>query len=194
MAQAQVNYQVLQERSSSEVQQQFQQRLKMRAAETGNKLRHAILHYVVDQQYQIAKRELQAFVSAKTEYPQFQDKANRYVEHCLDLISAIEAKRGFHGMNSLSFSKQQELFDKVIEHFDELTEFLKRIEFVEKDARLIDVRSTVWIVQTISVCAFSLLVFGFISEINGNVINTVISIIDSDLSVMAKAIYKLIGL
>ena len=53
-------------------------------------------------------------------------------------------------MSSLSLSKQQELFERVKDHFDELKEYLKKIEYIDRELRLDDMKSTVWTMRALA--------------------------------------------
>ncbi len=112
-------------------------------------VRAAVMGAVVNENYDLAKDDLRAYVEFKTEYPDFQLRAERYVDHCCDLIQAIQVKRNFPGLASLSLAKQQEIHEKVLEHFEELKQNLKQIEKVEREQKINDMRSTVWVLRTI---------------------------------------------
>ncbi len=110
-------------------------------------LRTAIPGMVLAENYERAKEELVAYVELKTAFPHFQQRVERLVQHCCELIQAIQTKRNFPGLAALSLAKQQEIQDKVIEHFEDLKVHIKQIENVERDTKLNDVRSTVWVVR-----------------------------------------------
>lgn len=110
-------------------------------------VRTAVLASVVQESYDRAKEDLRDYVGYKSEYPGFQERAERYVQHCCELIAAIQTKRNFPGLASLSLAKQQEIHEKVLEHFEELKQNLKQIEKVEREQKLTDMRSTVWVLR-----------------------------------------------
>jgi hypothetical protein len=137
---------------ASEMQEELRRRLRdSQKADAGrmDSVRAGVLGFVVSEAYDRAKEELKAYVEYKSSYPAFQERVERHVQHCCDLIEAIKTKRNFPGMASLSLSKQQELHEKVLEHFEELKQNLKHIEKVERDHKLNDIRSTVWVLQSI---------------------------------------------
>lgn len=128
-----------------------------------NSVRAPVMGAVVGENYDQAKEELKAYVDYKTDYPQFQERASRYVDHCCDLIQAIQIKRNFPGLASLSLAKQQEIHEKVLEHFEELKQNLKQIEKVEREQKINDMRSTVWVLRaacqvTLAVAVTALLI------------------------------------
>jgi nucleoid DNA-binding protein len=96
-------------------------------------IRSTVLSAVVGENYDSARDELQNYVDMKSSFPGFQARAERYVQHCSELIHAIQTKRNFPGLASLSLAKQQEVHEKVLQHFDELKHNLKHIERVELD-------------------------------------------------------------
>jgi hypothetical protein len=110
-------------------------------------LRSGILALVVAENYDRARDEMVAYIDLKSSFPLFQERSRRYVQHCSELIQAIQTKRNFPGLGTLSMSKQQEIHEKVLEHFEELRSHLKQVERLEREAKLTDVRSTVWVVR-----------------------------------------------
>src|SRR4051812_16869698 len=71
-----------------------------------NTLRYAILSNVLEEKYDAALQELKVFRQAESIYPNFKQKVERLLAHCLDLIYAIKAKRNFPGLSSLTRPKQ----------------------------------------------------------------------------------------
>lgn len=152
-----VNYSSLESQKTQDLQKQIQRRLSEKVhANDSDGIRYVILRLVVDGNYDKAVEDLEIFMSSKDHYPKFESRANPYKTHCSDLIRAIEAKRHFPGLTQLSASKHQELFDKVVEHFEELKTCLRKIEIVEKEEKLKDLRSTVLFVRTFWNCLFLL--------------------------------------
>lgn len=161
-----INYQVLELEKTAEIQEDISKRLAQHK-DPGriDSIRNAVLTRVVNNNYEAALQELQMYVDFRVDYPNFQSRVQRYVDHCSDLVHAIETKRNFPGLGSLALSKQQEIYDRVLEHFEELKHYLKQIEQVERDVKLADVRSTVWFVKACTHAAFFVLVVGFTLEV-----------------------------
>ncbi len=128
-------------------------------------LRTSILAMVVAENYDRSKEELLAYVELKDAFPQFQERAQRYMQHCVELIQAIQTKRNFPGLATLSLAKQQEIHEKVLQHFEELKTNLKLIEKCEREQKLNDVRSTVWVVRMFCMCMIALLFAGLLVDI-----------------------------
>lgn len=160
-----VDYNILEAERSSLIAQEFEQRLSRRTVDSGGGFRSTVLSMVVSHKYDRAIEELNAFTKEKADFPQFRARTKRYLQHCIDLISAIKAKREFPGISTLSVSKQQELFEKVIEHFDELKQFLKRIEAVGHEVRLDDIRSTVIFLKTFIYSFYGIIIVMFFLEL-----------------------------
>ena len=141
-------------------------------------LRSSILGMVVGENYDRSKEELLAYVELKTEFPTFQFRAQRYVQHCVELIQAIQTKRNFPGLASLSLAKQQEIHEKVIDHFEELKGNLKQIEKIEREQKLNDVRSTVWVIRMVCFCTLALIAAGLVLDIKSGGFNSSWSVIE----------------
>lgn len=143
-----------------------------------NSVRGDILGMVVSENYDSAKRELSAYVENKTSYPMFQERATRYVSHCCDLIQAIKTKRNFPGLAALSLAKQQEIHEKVLEHFEELKANLKQIEKVERESKLNDMRSTVWVVRAFCMTVAAVTIAAFLIDINNGLFSSFLQVTD----------------
>lgn len=155
-------------------------------------LQHGILHLVVIGNYDSAKYEIERYVDALEIYPQFRVRTERYVGHCHDLISAIKMKRNFPGLNALSRSRQQELVDKVKGHFEELKYYLRKIEKVERELKLEDMRSTIWVVKTFFHTTFIVLTAAFLIELFGGLGSTFglvfNDLVDKTMAILSKLI------
>lgn len=126
--------------------------------------RYNILTWVLSEKYDRVIQELREFHDKPSEYPDFHDKVNRYISHAIDLVYAIKAKRNFPGLSSLTRAKQQELREKFKEHFKELQIILKKVEKVETDLRIMDVRSTIYVVRAMSYSVGLIALTAFINE------------------------------
>jgi hypothetical protein len=121
-------------------------------------MRHAILSWVSNASYERAVSELELYIETKRDYPTFRPRVTRLQAYCNDLINAIKAKKNLPGLNLMSVTKQQELHDRVLHHMIELGDVLRRIEGIEKDVRLEDLRSTVWVLKTLVAVVLALAV------------------------------------
>jgi hypothetical protein len=169
---------------ATEMQEDLRRKLKEASHEDGggriDSVRATVLSKVAAENYEYAMTDLQDYVAQKNSYSEFQTRVERYVQHCIDLIQAIETKRNFPGLASLTLSKQQELHEKVLEHFEELKHNLKHIEKVERDHKLSDVRTTVWVLKTLSYTVGAILAAAFILDLRSGMLSSITSV-SSDL-------------
>ncbi|MCM2282742.1 MAG: hypothetical protein NDI61_12945 [Bdellovibrionaceae bacterium] len=148
--------------------------MKLRAAKEdlgrADGLRHTILTLVADEEYARAISRMKEFQASKDDFPQFAVRAGRYVSYAVDLINGIKAKRSFPGVHTLAMSKQQELYDRAMDHFHDLTATLRKIEQIDREVRAEDTRSTVWIVQALLVSVLAILILAFVREVSRGVL------------------------
>jgi glycogen debranching enzyme len=130
-----------------------------------NSLRFNILTTIINEEYDVAIQRLKDFLQQDSDYPNFKIRVERYVQHSIDLIFAIKTKRDFPGFNSLTRSKQQELKEKVKEHFQELKVVLKKIEKSMEELRLNDIRSTHIVVQSFWLSLAAVFISGILLDI-----------------------------
>lgn len=157
-------------------------------------LRYRVLTWVLDEQYDRAIEGLREFAEAPSEYPNFQSKVGRFVNHSVDLIYAIKAKRSFPGINSLTRAKQQELREKFKEHFRELQHVLKVVEKVQGDLRIQDVRSTIYIVRAAWYAGLAIAILGFWLEIVNGLAVTSAIVLDDTFGNLADWLASMIGM
>jgi hypothetical protein len=141
-------------------------------------LRHNVLTFVVEENYDAAVRELKMFLESEFEIPKARDRVERFIQHAIDLVNAIRAKRKFPGVQMLTSAKQQELNEKFVTHFAELQMILKKVERIQHDVRLEDIRSTVWIVQALITSAIVIAVVAFLLDVNQGLMETTIVVAD----------------
>ena len=161
---------------------------------SGDNLRHAILTLVVEEQYDRAIREIENYLESKPDFPQFRERAERYIGYCVELIHAVKAKRSFPGWNALNMSKQRDLFEKALDHFEDLKLTLTKIEVIEKEVRVEDVRSTVWVIKTAAICVFTLIVFIFMREFFRSILPTMGSLLESSADSLVNLIFDKLGI
>lgn len=98
-------------------------------------------------EYTKAVQLLKDFSNNDFPYPNFKLKVERYVNHSIDLILAIEANRNFMGLGSLTRPKQHELKEKFKKHFEDLKSILRKIEVSYDELRAKDNKSTKYLVR-----------------------------------------------
>lgn len=189
-----VNYNVIEKERASEIQKTITERLnEVRDTGGSETLRHFILNQVIAANYATALRELENYISDRTAFPNFQVKALRYKEHCFNLIKAIETKRNFHGLGSLPLATQQEIYEKILEHFEELKQLLMQIERLEKEAKLDDIRSTVWFLRALTYSVIGLFGFGVFLDFAHGMSYSLLTLLEAYADDLAAFIVKFLG-
>lgn len=183
------------QQQAKEMTTKFSARMAASVKDVGqvDTMRHTILTYVASETYDKAIEELKKYVTTKSEYPQFEARAERYVSYAIDLINAVKAKRSFPGLQHLAMAKQQELFDKAMDHFEDLKATLRKIEQIDREVKLEDVRSTILVVKAAVYCAFALLALGFLLELSRGVLPAIYVVVDSGFGNMTNWIFDKIG-
>lgn len=182
--------------SDREMTSKISARMKASAKDAGGpgSLRNLILTSIASDNYQRAIDDIKEYLDSKNEYPQFRVRSERYLSYAVDLVNAIKAKRSFPGMQHLSMSKQQELFDRAMEHFEDLKVTLKKVEQIEKEVRLDDVRSTVWVVKALVYCLFAFLALAFVREASKGVLPSAYVVVDGASDDAINWIFDKIGM
>lgn len=132
---------------------------------TADTLRYNVNFYVVEENYDRAIEELENYKSVTIDLPGYQEKIEPYLNHCIDLVHAIRAKRGFSKNISLTRSKQQEISETIRLHYDELQYAFKKIEQVRNQLTLEDIRSTVWFIKAAVYSVGAVILMLFITDV-----------------------------
>lgn len=192
-----VNYEALEKDRFNQSRADLKQKLKaVSESELGRYggLRRTILGFVVSERYDDAKEQLAGYVETKSiDYPSLGTRAEKFVKHGIELIQAIQTKRNFPGMGSLSLSKQQELNERVLTHFEELKQTLKTIERAEKEIQLSDHRSTAWVVRVFMHCLLVLLTVGFLISIKDGLWYSSVVVFEALVQDFATKVETLLG-
>ncbi|HRK08816.1 MAG TPA: hypothetical protein PLZ57_13705 [Pseudobdellovibrionaceae bacterium] len=157
-------------------------------------LRTMIMSLVADERYDKSVAELREHLESRPDFPMFKERAERLVKHAEDLIQAVRAKRNFPGFASLNMSKQKDLFEKAVDHFEELKVTLAKIEVIEKELKVEDLRSTVWVVQTFFICIAVLISYYFIRDLSRGMIPALSVLLESWSDSLADWIFQKLGL
>lgn len=116
---------------------------------------YVVLTCVSQGQYDRALLELDSVGQGFEEYPAFEIRARRFIDHAKGLVSAIRTKHQVGKSPHVNKSKQKELSDKITEHFVDLKRTLIVIEKVQKSVRAKDLGSTILFFKT---CFFATVV------------------------------------
>lgn len=155
-----------------------------------NSLRYAVLTAVINEDFEIAISKLKEFLAQESDYPQFRLKIERYINHSVDLILAIKTKRNFPGLNSLTRSKQQELKEKIKEHFQDLKQGLKKIEKSMEELRVADIKSTYLVVKSFWLSIAAVFVSGFLIDFFHDVGVNAYTVLDEKSAQLLELIFK----
>ncbi len=137
---------------ASEIDGKFD--LKTRNLRDNESLKRVVLSLVTEHQYEDASYILDSYIERLDNFKEFQLRVEPYINHCKNLVKAIEVKRHFPQVSSLPMIKQHELMDKVVNDFNELRLFLVRIEAMYNEVIYKDVLSLKILIRTIFFCVF----------------------------------------
>jgi hypothetical protein len=132
-----------------------------------DELKRNVLVFVTDGNYDEAISLLHRFLAIESDYPNYKSKTERFVKHSIDLINAIRAKKNFPGLNMLTRSKQQEIGDKITDHYNELQFSLSRVGVVLQQIKREDVRSTLWLFRSLVYAGWLIMIIALLVEVSG---------------------------
>ncbi len=145
-------------------QDQLEERLAEQISGRLDGFRYSILSLVVEGRYDTAIAEISYHTTSEYKLPVFKARAQRYLSHCEELIRAVESKIKFCQTRTITRSQKHELYVMVIKHFRDLTDSLKKIERIENDIRVADLKSTVWVLKAFIMCVGVIILIGMIRE------------------------------
>ncbi|MGZ3748330.1 MAG: hypothetical protein ACXWRE_13195 [Pseudobdellovibrionaceae bacterium] len=157
-------------------------------------LRYRVLTLVLAERYDGAINELKEFMEQPSEYPDFKERISRFVNHCIDLIYAIKAKRSFPGISSLTRAKQQELREKFKQHLKELQFSIKKIEKNQTDLRVSDARSTIYVVRALWYSIVAIVSLWFFLDISNGLAKTTFFVVEDTLARVSEWLLHFINL
>jgi hypothetical protein len=164
MAAKSVDYNTLQKEKEIIIQRTIAQKLAAQSTGKIDSLKHSVLSAVVRGDYERAHLDLDRYAEYKSHFPAFKHRTESLNRHCKELVDAIQAKRNLPGLASLNVSRQQEMLDHVLAHFEDLKQTVKQIERIAKDCALEDLRSTSWALRTICYVVISIIAAAFLMD------------------------------
>ena len=167
-ADSKIDYQAMELQRTDALRERL--RLQLRAREVGKNasLRRVVLRMVADGKYQDAIGVLDEYLELKSTFPQLRERSRLHVVHAKELVNAIRAKRNFPNLSQLAMSKQQEILDHAINHFEELKRTIRSIEGIVKDEAILDMRSTIWILRSLVYLTISIAAASFVMDFSGS--------------------------
>lgn len=157
-------------------------------------LSYNILTLVADERYDRALEQMREFVEKDSGYPVLRNRIERHMNHGMDIVSAIRTKRNFPGFKSLTASKQNELMEKTLYHFEELKMVLKKVERIQVDVKLEDIRSTVIVVRAIVMAAIAVVIVAFVREASRGLFSTLLDVVDDFFGMITDYVLSFLGL
>ena len=161
-----IDFRKLEERRTQALQDRLKGQLKARQVGKDTSLRRAVLGCVVEGEYQQASQFIDEYLESKRMFQTLQLRAAPHGTHAKDLINAIRLKRNFPNLSTLPMSKQQEILDHAVRHFDELKMTLKVVEHLSRDEVVKDLRSTVWVIKSATYVIAAIVVASFVLEMS----------------------------
>lgn len=152
-------------------------------------LRFNVLTYVVEGKYERAIECLEDFIKSDFEYPRVRERSERFIDHAKDLVHAIRAKRNFPGVASLTMAKQQELNDMYRRHFEELQMVLKKVEKIQMEQKIEDIRSTVWVLKTLCLTLLVVSVVAFSLDVSSGLFKTSALVVDEYFTAITRWLF-----
>lgn len=156
-------------------------------------LRKQVLGDIVNANYDGAKEKILNYVGSKRDFLEFQRRSHRYVEHCIELIDAIQTKRNFPGFSSLALNKQQKIHEKVLGHFEEVKISLRQIAKIERDEKILDSRSTVWVLRSLSLVTFTVFVGWFLKDLYSGLLSSAVYMTEIGLEKFSNWLLAIFG-
>lgn len=186
---------VAEKQQEREMGSKISARMRRSLKENGSRdgARAVILSAVASENYSQALEELHRYLESRNDYPKFRARSERYLKYAGDLINAIRAKRSFPGMQNLSMSKQQDLYDRAMMHFEDLKATLRKSEQIAAEVKLEDVRSTVWVVKSLIYSVFAVLALCFLREVSRGVLPSAIVVFDDMFGLITNSIFDKLG-
>lgn len=157
-------------------------------------VRYNVLTFVVNEEYDRAINYLKDFLDKDSQYPNFKQRIDRYVNHAIDLIFAIRTKRNFPGISLLTKSKQNELRERYREHFQELKSVMRKIENCQEELRLSDIKSTTMLVRSLWLSTVVVVISAVAIEIFQGLGLSFFVVFDDYLNKVLESIFKLLNI
>ncbi len=159
-----IDYEALEQQRAKVMQQNLMNKMQQMEMGNQNSLRRNVLRAVASGLYDESCTLLDDYIEYKKNYPSLRPRLEPHVAHSKELIHAIKQKRNFPGLSSLTMSKQQEILDFAISHYEELKFTLKTIETAVRDEAIRDYKTTTWILRTLTYTVVGIVGTAFMLE------------------------------
>ena len=157
-------------------------------------VRYNVLTFVANEEYDRAITYLKDFLDRDSDYPNFKDRVDRYINHAIDLIFAIRTKRNFPGMSLLTKSKQNELRERYRDHFQELKSVMRKVETCQEELRLSDIKSTTVLVKSLWFSVVVVVISAVVIEIFQGLGETFFVVFDDYLNKALEYVFQFLNI
>lgn len=113
-------------------------------------LKKRVLSLVVEERYEQALQSLDRYIEGQTDFLAVKPKTELYRRQIAELVRSIQKKRSIPNLSTLRQARKQEIIETVKAQFEEIKIRLQKIEKVELELRIEDVRSTVIFVKAVA--------------------------------------------
>jgi hypothetical protein len=124
----------------------------------GDSLKSTVLGLAKSGNFDAAKREMKFYQQQNTSTPGFEFRTKHYFTHCYELLDAISNLKHIPNFENLRAAQQKQIRERIMTYGQDLSSILGRIDKVTNDLKIQDIRSTMWVIRTLTVC-FALLIF-----------------------------------
>ena len=115
-------------------------------------MRNTVLTFVAERQYEVAIRELRLYQKFKSDLEVYKLRTDRCFNLCEEMILAIKALLSAPDLRAMPMAKRQTIYEGVVRKFEGLKQALDKLDQVENDIKIKDVRWTVKVLQVTCVC------------------------------------------
>ena len=127
-------------------------------------LRNSILGFLVGGRYAIAKKELNTYATYKGKNPAYESATKGVFDHAQEIIDTMRELTENVELETLPRSKRQDTLFRTKRLFENMKHVLMRLEQIENDLLVEDVKSVIGFLRAASVCVFAVIVVVAISE------------------------------
>jgi hypothetical protein len=142
----------------------------------GDSLKTTVLSLAKAGNFESAKHELKFYQQQNETTPGFEFRTKHYFTHCYELLDAIHNLKHIPNFDNLRAAKQKQIRERIMTYGQDLSSILGRIDKVTNDLKIQDIRSTMWVLRTATLCGgaiiFTLAMIEAISTV-GSPITTV---------------------
>jgi hypothetical protein len=143
-------------------QQQQQRNFNLELTGTARdlgELQYNILLCVTEKHYEEGVKILLEYQKKRANSKPYVRRTGPIFHHAEELIRAIETKKNFPNIGTMTQTKQEEVHQKVLENWEDLKICLRRLRAIEKEMATEDARSSIWVVKAL---LFSFMVSMFV--------------------------------